>query len=234
MNFHKKAIEIIESNRISSTEVADALGKKGVLSGYQPLNENHFLVGQISYIFAHDESNWPIHFQIKDLSENKVIFIDSFNCNEKALFGDLVAKYIMLYKKSKGIIANGFLRDIPDLKKYNYPIWCKGHTPLGCFNKDVKPTKEVLGQTKINKNKLHNSLIICDDSGCTIIENHLINAKLIEKLKMIELQEDIWSFCINTLKWSTYETICLKKYLDDSSVLPDKLKQKVKAINLIS
>jgi peptide-methionine (S)-S-oxide reductase len=35
-----------------------------------------------------------------------------------------------------------------------------------------------------------------------------INEELLSKLEFIELQEDIWYYCIDTLKWSTYKTIC--------------------------
>jgi hypothetical protein len=50
------------------------------------------------------------------------------------------------------------------------------------------------------------------------------------RLELIELQEDIWGYCVNTLKWSTYDTVCLKKYLTDPSVLPEILREKVKRI----
>lgn len=223
-------IDIIESNRISSTEVADALGKSGVIPGFTSVNPGKFLAGKVHYVYAHSESNWPIHEQVMDIPEDCVLYVDAFNCNDKAIFGDLVAKYIILYKKAKGIVVNGPLRDIPDLKKYGFPIWCTGFTPLGCFNADIKPSDEVVQQAEANRKKMENGIIVCDDSGCTLIESSLISEEIYTKLEMIELQEDIWSYCINTLKWSTYDTVCLKKYLTNPEALPEVLREKVKMI----
>ena len=42
-----------------------------------------------------------------------------------------------------------------------------------------------------------------------------ISEKLINKLKFIELQEDIWFYCVDTLKMSTFDTVCQKKYLEE-------------------
>ena len=42
----KKIIEYIIQNRISTTEVADCLGKAGVLPEVLPLNARHYAVGK--------------------------------------------------------------------------------------------------------------------------------------------------------------------------------------------
>jgi hypothetical protein len=50
---------------------------------------------------------------------------------------------------------------------------------------------------------------------------------MLNRLQLIEDQEDLWSFCINTLKWSTYKTIVEKAYLSDSSEIPEHLRNKI-------
>lgn len=231
MNIRDKCIDLIESNRISSTEVADALDKTGVLTDLQPVNPGRHVVGMVHYVFAHDESNWPLHEQIQVVPENCVLYVDTFNCNDRAIFGDLVSKYLLLYKRVKGIVVKGKMRDIPDIKKYTFPIWCTGYSPLGCYNKKVHPSDEILKQVEERKSLLNNGILICDDSGCTLIKENLVTVDTYNRLELIELQEDIWSFCINTLKWSTFDTVCLKKYLTNPEVLPDILKEKVKQIS---
>lgn len=233
MKITENCIDLIESNRISSTEVADALGKQGVLPGFISVNQGKFLAGKVHYVYAHDHSNWPVHDQIRSIPPNCVLYVDSFNCDNKAIFGDLVTKYIMLYQKAKGIVVNGLLRDIPDLKKYSFPIWCRGFTPLGCYNIEVTPTKKLMENVNAAKQKLQDGILVCDDTGCALIERRQIDKELYGKLEMIELQEDIWSYCINTLKWSTYDTVCMKKYLANPEVLPEVLREKVKNIPFI-
>ena len=225
-------VDLIHSNRISSTEVADALGKKGVIPHMKPIREGSFLVGKVHYIFAHSGSNWPIHEQAEQLPPDHVVFVDAFDCGDKAIFGDLVAKFMMLYRKTRGIVVNGTLRDIPDLKKYGYPIWCTGHTPLGCSNKNIAPSPEILALAEQRRQRFQGGILVSDDSGSTLIEPSEINETLFKKLEFIELQEDVWSYCINTLKWSTYKTICQKHYLEEPEVLPPFLREKIRDFKL--
>jgi len=35
----------------------------------------------------------------------------------------------------------------------------------------------------------------------------------LKRLEFVEAQEDIWYECVDRRKWSTFDTVCLKKYL---------------------
>jgi len=220
-------INLIDKNKISSVEVADALNKTGVLNDLYSLNPGKFVVGKVKYIYTYNESNWPLHEQIKDVEEDCILYIDAFECNNRALFGDIVSKVLMLYKKSRALVIDGFLRDAHRLRKENYPIWLKGVTPLGCFNKKVSLSDNIKYKMEERKKIFDDSIMVCDDSGCTIITKKNINENFYKKLEFIELQEDIWYYCVDTLKWSTFETICMKNYLKDENILPKILKDKL-------
>jgi 4-hydroxy-4-methyl-2-oxoglutarate aldolase len=225
-----RMVSLIQQNRISSTEVADALGKSGVIPGMNPVTTGRHVAGAVHYVFAHDESNWSLHEQIRDVPAGCMLFVDSFACRDKAIFGDLVTNYLMLYRQVRGIVVRGAVRDVPNLRKHGYPIWCCGFTPLGCFNQKVDASAETLAAAAAEKEKLEGGIAVCDDAGCTVIEQSLVTDETFARLELIELQEDIWGYCVNTLKWSTYDTVCLKKYLTDPSVLPEILREKVKRI----
>jgi 4-hydroxy-4-methyl-2-oxoglutarate aldolase len=228
----EKIIALIQRNRISSVEVADALGKQGVLSGPKILNNRKFAVGEVQYIFGHSETNWTIHEQGEKLKDGGILYVDTFECNDKAAFGDLVSKYFILYKRFDGLVVNGLIRDVHALKKEQYPIWSLGVTPLGCSNINKPIPEHILIESKNRKSFFEGSIMICDDSGCTMIEKELITEQTLKKLEFMELQEDIWFYCIDTLKWSTYETVCQKKYLDNMDVLPSVMIEKLKEYEL--
>jgi regulator of RNase E activity RraA len=232
MDIKTQIISLIERNRISSVEVADALGKQGVLDNLQILNHGKFCVGEVQYIYGYSETNWPIHEQSEKLKEGGILYVDTFECNNKAAFGDLVSKYLLLYKRMAGLVVNGLLRDAHTLRKENYPIWCLGTTPLGCSNVDIEVAPSIKKEAEERKVYFDGSILVCDDSGCTIISKDNINEKTLKKLEFMELQEDIWYYCLDTLKWSTYETVCLKKYLNNKSDLPKVLVEKLKEYNL--
>jgi len=222
-----KILNIIERNSISSVEVADAFNKTGVINDIQAFNSGHHVVGKIVYICTYSESNWPLHEQISNIEEDVILYIDAYDCKNRAVFGDIVSKYLYLYKRVKGIIVNGLIRDAHRIKKENYPLWCKGVTPLGCFNKEVILSNEIKEYISQQKEYFNNAIAVCDDSGCTIISKDKFNQEALNKLEFIELQEDIWYFCIDTLKWDTYKTICQKEYLKNPDILPIGLREKL-------
>lgn len=52
MDIKEKIIDYITKNRVSTTEVADCLGKAGAIEGVLPLNRGHFAVGEVQYLYA--------------------------------------------------------------------------------------------------------------------------------------------------------------------------------------
>ena len=209
----QKALELIEANKISSTEIGDVLGKTGQIEGVKALNKAMFKAGEVAFIYAINNSNYEVHKQLaeKDIKD-KILYVHNVNC-DRAIFGDLVSKYIMLYKRAKAIVVNGKLRDAHTLIKENYPIWCEDVSPIGCVNKingeDLTPE-----QYEELRSYYEGCIMVCDDSGVVMIPKDKITEKLLTKLEFIEFQEDIWFYCMDTLKMSTYDIVCKKKYLE--------------------
>jgi regulator of RNase E activity RraA len=215
MNISDQIIQKIKINRISTTEIADCMDKTGSLPDIQPVNSKKHVVGKIFWAYALNESNWELHEQIIDVQKDDIVLVEPFNCNDRAIFGDLVSKFLILYKQCSGIVVNGKLRDVHALIKENWPIWYKGPNPIGCTNlKNNNPlAPEVILK---NKDVYNGSIAVCDDTGVVVIPKAFHNKDFLLKLDWIEEQEDIWFECIDKLKWSTYETVCLKKYLKNN------------------
>lgn len=213
MDILEKAIDLIEANKISSTEIGDVLGKTGQIENVHALNKGMFKAGEVAFIYAINNSNYEVHRQLaeKDITD-KILFVYNINC-DRAVFGDLVSKYIMLYKRAKAIVINGKLRDAHTLVKEQYPIWLEDVSPIGCVN---RINGEDLPEAEYERLKAiyEGSIMVCDDSGVVMIPKEKINEKLLTKLEFIEYQEDIWFYCMDTLKMSTYDIVCKKKYLE--------------------
>lgn len=211
---HSKLIDYIRRNRVSTTEVADCLNKSGVLSGVSALNRGHFCVGSVSWVYAWKESNWSIHDQIRDVPEGNIVIMDAIECKDRALIGDLVCKYLLLYRQMRAIVVRGNVRDVPRLIKENWPVWCEGGNPVGCFNypPEGRPSPEQLAIA----DRFEGAIAVCDDCGVVIIEEEHQTPEMLKRLESIEDQEDVWYDCVNRRKWSTFDTVCLKKYLDES------------------
>lgn len=209
----KKIIDKIKRNRISTTEVADCMGKSGLLEHAHCVNRGHFAVGNVKWIYAYNESNWSVHEQAREIQEGDIVLIEAFNCQERATIGELVSKFMILYRQAAAVISNSNLRDANDLIKQNYPIWCKGFSPIGCFNKKIEePLDPEL--KKEHEQLYEGSIAVCDDTGVVIIPKELHTEAFLKKLDDIENQEDIWFECLDHRKWDTFDIVCMKKYLD--------------------
>lgn len=226
MSIIEQALDLIEANKISTTEIADVLGKTGQIEGVRALNAGMFKAGEVKVIYAINNSNFEVHKQLAESDDikGKILFVYNVNC-DRAVFGDLVSKYIMLYKRAKAIVINGKLRDAHTLIKEKYPIWLQDVSPIGCVNRPNGPEIDPALLQEI-KDKYDGSIMVCDDSGVVMIPKDKINEKLLTKLEFIEFQEDIWFYCVDTLKMSTFDTVCLKKYLE-GDLIDEKLLDKL-------
>ncbi len=209
-----RIIDFIKRNRVTTTEVADCLGKTGAVDGVVPINRGHFCVGVIRWTYASDESNWQVHKDIMDTQEAEIIFIDSFNCNGRAVIGELVSKYLLLYCQAAAIISNAPMRDAGAIIRENYPIWAKGVSPVGCFN--TKPVIDIGQGIKEKAKEFYDGAIaVCDDCGVVVIPKELHTEEFLNKLNFIENQEDIWFDRLDHLHENTFEIVCEKKYLKE-------------------
>ena len=217
MNWSDNIIDFCLSNRVSTTEVADALGKSGVLPRVQPINFNFYRVGPVRTVFTANCSNYAVHEQIRHINKGDVVIIFAHNCEDRAIIGDLISKYILLYKGAAAVIVKGLVRDAARLRREGYAVWAEGVTPLGCFNIPADPFPEDL--MKQIKNDYEGGIAVCDDGGVTIMAKHLLNEEMLQRLQRIEMQEDIWFYCLDTLKWDTKKIVCDKAYLKEQDLL---------------
>jgi len=229
MNIEDEIIRFVRRNRVSTTEVADALGKRGVIPGVKPVVDDMHRVGRVRCVFAAYESNYAVHEQIREIQEGEVVVVFVHECKDRAILGDLVARFVMFYRGAEALVVNGAVRDLARLKREKYPIWTEDVTPIGCFNTPAEPFPE--DQRKDIEKRFSGGVAVCDDGGVVIIPPDQVNSEMLEKLNRIELQEDVWAYCLNTLKWDTKRIVCDKEYLQHTDMLPDTYNAQLDALS---
>lgn len=215
VTIEEQIVNYLRRNRVSTTEVADCLGKSGAIDGVFAVNRGMYRAGKVRYIYGCMESNWTIHEQARYVQQGEIVIMGGIEVNNRALVGELVTKFITLYQGAEAVVMLGKARDVNDIIKQRYPVWCKGYSPIGCFN-----TKEKLSTTaelEIQQQcaKYDGSIAVCDDTGVVIIPKENVTKDFLRKLEFMEEQEDTWFECIDKRKWNTYDTVCLKKYKQD-------------------
>jgi regulator of RNase E activity RraA len=229
MTHSKQIVDYIRNNRISTTEVADTLNKSGVIPNVLPMTSDFFKVGSIRCVFAANESNYAVHEQVRDVEKGEVVLIFAHNCGDRAILGELVAKYILLYQSAEALVVDGLVRDAAVIRRERYPVWCKGVTPIGCFNKPAEPFP--IGLQEDLRERFEHGIAVCDDGGVVVIPPHQLNEEMLERLQRIELQEDLWHFCLNTLKWDTKQIVCDKEYLKNPELLPAPFLKNIESLS---
>ena len=208
-----KILDYIRAHKVSTTEIGDCLNKTGAVSGSLPINKGLFRAGIVHYVYAHSNSNWSIHEQLVNFPEDRVIFVDAINVDKRALFGELVTMYIVEKRKSIAVVTQGLMRDAAELISGQWPVWCGGFTPEGCFNMKRTETPEITLTVKRQREYYEGAIAVCDDSGVVIIPKEEITEEFFKKIVAMEEQEKMWFHCVRDLGWNTYDTVCLKKYL---------------------
>jgi 4-hydroxy-4-methyl-2-oxoglutarate aldolase len=210
-------VQTIRRNLISTSQVSDCLGKTGEIKQVFSLNPGNFRAGPVRFVYAYNCSNWELHEQLEEVQAGEVVIVEAIDCEDYAVFGALVSKFTLLYRGVSAMVVNGLVRDINDLRKESYPIWCRGITPVGCFNRknDSPPDLERIEKLRT---RYEGTIAVCDDSGVVVIPRTKIAEDFLEKLRLMELQEDAWFHSIDTDGFTTYETVCLRQYLAQGSV----------------
>lgn len=211
-----KIVDYIKRNRVCTTEVADCLGKRGSLPGVMALNRGHFKVGPVKWVYAWGSSNWTVHEQIVDTREGDIVFIDALECEGRAIIGQLVSKFLLLYRQAAAIVVNAPMRDAAGVIRENYPIWCTGVNPVGCFNsKPEAPLPQDVAAA--HKAAYDGAIMVCDDCGVVLVPKECHTQAFLDKLVAIEEQEDIWFDRLDHKKENTFEIVCLKNYLKEGN-----------------
>lgn len=224
----RKIINTIKLNRISTTEVADALGKRCVLTGLHPITHDLHCVGPVRPIFTAFDSNYGIHDQIRAVESDEVVVVYTHACDGRAVLGDLVVKFLTLYRRAAAVVVDGLVRDAARLRRERYPVWCTGVTPLGCYNVEGELFPQ--DDESAIRDRVKGGIAVCDDGGVVVIPADEISESTLEKLNKVELQEDIWYYCLNVLKWDTKRIVVDRDYLREPGLLPSAYANAVKSL----
>lgn len=225
MTIRDEIVRFIRQNRVSTTEVADALGKSGVLRGLSPVTPDFHRVGPARALFTAHCSNYALHEQARELQPGEVAVVFAHGCEDRAVLGDLISKFILLYQGAEALVVDGLVRDAARLRRERYAVWSAGVTPLGCFNTPADPFPAELEAER--RAAVDGGVAVCDDGGVVVIPANRLDADMLERLKRMELQEDVWYYCLDTLKWDTKTIVCDRAYLNEPELLPSVYRERL-------
>lgn len=129
-DFNRPEPELIERLRGYETPpLADGLNKFNVIDPrIKPVSDSLKIAGPALTVRVRPGDNLMVHKAISMIKEGDVLVIDTCGCMNYTVLGDLMVS-AAVYKKTGGIVVDGGVRDIEELRKKGYPVFAKYFTP---------------------------------------------------------------------------------------------------------
>lgn len=160
----KKAFSLV-----STPNISDAMHKQGAMQDIRPVKLGFHMVGRALTVRTID-GDWAKPIEAIDKAEKGQIIVVDVNGGKTAIWGELATLSAKL-KGLSGMVIDGTVRDLDDIVKMDFPIFCKhissnagepkGFGEIGaeitCGNQTVKTGDWIVG----------------DDSGVVVVPQEI-------------------------------------------------------------
>ena len=93
--------------------------------------KDQMMVGPAYTVKGRAGDNLTLHAALNLCQEGDVLVVSNEEDTTRALMGEVMMAYLRYTKKIAGIILDGPIRDIDEIGKWDFPVYCTGTTPGG-------------------------------------------------------------------------------------------------------
>ncbi|NLG37286.1 MAG: RraA family protein [Clostridiales bacterium] len=104
--------------------------------------KDQIMVGPALTVKGRSGDNLALHAALNLCGEGDVLVVSNEEDETRALIGEIMMAFLKYTKKVAGIILDGPIRDIDEIGKWDFPVYCTGTTPGG-------PYKEGPGEVNV-------------------------------------------------------------------------------------
>lgn len=187
-NIKRPSIQWVDKfKNIPASIVSDCLNRHYAMTGdLKPIFEGIRLVGPALTIQSMAGNNIMSHLALTFAKPGDVLVIDGRGYLGNSVWGGIQALYACKVGVT-GLIVDGAVRDVEDMRKMRFPVYCKGITPAGphkgwadCINVPI----QCCG-IPVNPG----DLIIGDDDGVAVVPSERIEEVYEEALIRLKTEE---------------------------------------------
>lgn len=113
--------------KVSAPNIADAMHKKGAMVGVRPIREGYKMVGRAVTVRTAD-GDWAKPVEAIDRANEGEIIVINSGSGHIAVWGEL-ASWSCVTKGIGGVVIDGAVRDVDDIKKMDFPIFARHIAP---------------------------------------------------------------------------------------------------------
>lgn len=150
---------IEQFKNIPTTAISDVLnGMNNINPRVKPLKEEYRIAGRAFTVKTAVGDNLAVLTAIKEAQPGDIIVVDAKGDTYRAIAGDFVVG-MMQTMEFGGLVVDGVIRDIVDIRKLDFPVFSKGTTvssggkngpgetkiPISCGGAQVNPGDIIVG-----------------------------------------------------------------------------------------
>jgi len=214
-DFKRPSSDWIEKFKdIPASLISDCLNRYYAMKAeMRPIFEGIRLIGPALTIQSMAGNNMMSHLALTLAKPGDVLVIDARGYTGNAVWGGVQALYARKTGVA-GLVVDGAIRDVEEMRKMRFPVYCKGVTPAGPHKgwADNINVPIQCGGIPVNPG----DLIVGDDDGVAVIPQEYIERVYEDSLKRLKLEKS-WIKNIENGQ-SSLDAVGLRSALDDMDI----------------
>ncbi len=154
---------------VSTPNISDAMHKTGAMTDIRPVKLGYHMVGKALTIRTID-GDWAKPIEAIDKADKETVLVIDVNGGKTAIWGELATNSAKK-KGLAGVVIDGAVRDLDDIIKIEFPVFCKYINPNAGEPKGLGEIGVEIncgGQTVRN-----DDWVIGDDSGIVVVPQEI-------------------------------------------------------------
>lgn len=164
-------LEIMEQFRtIPASNTADVMGRSCAMNPrihLVSLPRAQMAVGPAYTVKCRAGDNLTLHAALNLCREGDFLVVSNEEDDTRAILGEVMMAYLHYTKKVAGIVVDGPIRDIDEISKWDFPVYCTGTTPGGPYKEGPGEINVPISCGGINVNP--GDIILADPDGVIAI-----------------------------------------------------------------
>ncbi len=156
-------------SKVSTPNISDAMHRKGAMHGIRPIRSGFHMVGKALTVKTMD-GDWAKPVEAIDKAEPGDVLVIDAGSGDTAVWGEL-ATWSAKIKGLAGVVIDGAVRDLDDLLKIDFPVFCRN---VSSNAGEPKGFGEIGVEIKCGGQSVRTGdWIVGDDSGVVVIPQEI-------------------------------------------------------------
>lgn len=156
--------------KIPASNTADVMSRNCAMNPRIKLvsqPKDQMMVGPAFTVKGRAGDNLALHAALSYCNEGDVLVVSNEEDNTRALMGEIMMAYLKYTKKVAGIVLDGPIRDIDEIGKWDFPVYCTGTTPGGPYKEGPGEVNVPISCGGVSVNP--GDIILADPDGVIVI-----------------------------------------------------------------